>query len=405
MKILIFLYGLSALTAQSEASVTPHEPTTSFSRRAGAPTQSVVSKNFSTQVLVLLAKHQGEVRVESPSGRLRLLAQGVEVDLGDEALIRAIPNSTQVSIGGISVPAQSTQLENTQAPYLIQVGGFFYRGPLKIGADGKQIFLVAELPLETYLKGTVGAEMPSHWEPEALKAQAVASRTYALTRLQTPKSPWYHIESNIEDQVFQSDFPTNRRVDTAVDSTAGLYLKKGLSPAANEKETPLKTFFHSRCGGQTETPAGAWASNENKNASKSVVCPHCRTQPGQWALEFPLAALSRALGLGPLGTQSVRVASLQRTPSGRVQSISFGLGDQIASLTGEEFRARVGYTRLKSTLFGVEAKQGRLLLKGAGAGHGVGMCQFGAQHMAKAGRTYDQILKYYYPLSRFGRLQ
>ena len=151
---------------------------------------------------------------------------------------------------------------------------------------------------------------------------------------------------------------------------------------------PIEAYFHSSCGGRTET--GLQALQRDLPYLQAVTCP-CGKQPAtQWSTSLSAKELEEVLGREARG--DVRV--LARTSTGRVRRLSVGS----RTLEGVEFRQRFGYERVRSLLFEVTADgKGGVRLVGRGFGHGAGLCQWGAKLMADAGKRYQEILLHYYP--------
>ncbi|NBT59044.1 SpoIID/LytB domain-containing protein, partial [bacterium] len=149
------------------------------------------------------------------------------------------------------------------------------RGALKWTRNGQMFSVVNYLGLDDYLLGTLGSEMSPSWEIEALKAQAVASRTYALYMIKHPKHSDYDLERSTQDQVYGGVEAEHPRVREAIQATSGEVL--------SFKDQPIKAFFHSRCGGSTETPGFVWNHHQGY-PQKKVACPYCLKNP--FALYF-----------------------------------------------------------------------------------------------------------------------
>lgn len=246
------------------------------------------------------------------------------------------------------------------------------------------------LPFDEYLTGVLAAEMPPGFQGEALKAQAVASRTYALRRHRGFGGPGCtrHPGADLCDdpthcQGYRS--PESLRAEwgedferrwtalaSAVDATRHLFLTYGAAVA--------DAVFHSTCGGHTAAAEELWGTQVPYLAG--VPCEYCQISPHyRRTVRFDLAEAGRRL---KLDFASVR----RRTPSGRAAEVvlagrSVGGGDASMNL------------ELGSSL--VEALGGELVVTVRGRGHGVGLCQWGAEGQARLGRTFREILRYYYP--------
>jgi stage II sporulation protein D len=253
---------------------------------------------------------------------------------------------------------------------------------VRVSADRGE---VAELRLEDYVAGVVAGEMPAGFPPEALKAQAVAARSYALTRkidAQAAGRAW-DIGAGVLAQVFSRTASPAARA--AADATAGEVLAIGMEP--------VEAYFHASCGGRTE--GGLAALGRDLPYLAPVECGRCERAPGvRWTLRLSARELAKAVGLGGAAT-GARVAA--RTPTGRAEKIEVQAGDRKATLAAVDLRQRLGFSRLPSLAFEVRPAEGGFVLEGRGQGHGAGLCQWGAAGLAAEGKTYREILAHYYP--------
>lgn len=273
----------------------------------------------------------------------------------------------------------------------IAIGDKLVRGAVEVLPHGAGLLAVNELPMETYLAAVLGSEMPPSFEPEALKAQAVAARTYAVGKKIAAEGQPFHLGATVLAQVYGGVHREDPRTRAAVEATAGEVLVFDHEPA--------EAYFFSSCGGRTEV--GAEALGRPLPYLASVECPEAKDTPGaHWTLRLDGAELGRRLGLGRV----VALAIETRTPSGRVRTVTVSTAAGTRRITGVELRRRVGYAALKSLAFEVARDGDTFVFRGRGSGHGAGMCQWGAQAAAKAGWTWRQILAHYYPGARVVRM-
>jgi stage II sporulation protein D len=292
--------------------------------------------------------------------------------------------------------------------------------------------VVTALDLERYLKGVLPSEMPAKWPIEALKAQAVASRTYAMNIREERAQEKFHVDDTVHHQVYSIEkfLAVNQadreKVERAISETSGQVMR-------DQSGRVYKTFFHSDCGGVTEDPKNVWGVGSPLGRVRDE---RCAVNPlSEWSIEVSHTELEKKLrGEFGLASQS-RLASLQvgsRTESGRVHELLFhfsginsSAGDKanvasrtvgefltgplamaaemgMRALNAQDFRKFFGFNRVKSTQFSIEPMAGsgpstKYLVRGRGHGHGVGMCQKGARFMALAGSDHRAILDRYYP--------
>jgi stage II sporulation protein D len=243
------------------------------------------------------------------------------------------------------------------------------------------------LPMEDYVAAVIGGEMPPSFPPEALKAQAVAARTFAVGKKLEAREQGldFDLGATVLDQVYPGAGRADPRARSAAEATAGEVLVKD--------RRPIEAYFHSTCGGRTER--GADALGRDLSYLASVPCVRCQGSPSwRWTLRIPAAELGSLAGLARPAS-AVRV--LRATSTGRAARIAVESGGEKAVLDGAEFRRRLGYDRLPSLAFSVRASGGAFTFSGQGKGHGAGMCQWGAAGRARAGDDHRAILAKYYP--------
>jgi stage II sporulation protein D len=252
---------------------------------------------------------------------------------------------------------------------------------------------VLELRLEDYVAGVVAGEMPASFPAEALKAQAVAARSYALTRkieAQVAGRAW-DIGSGVLAQVFAREKP-HAAARAATDGTHGEVLAVGMDP--------VEAYFHSACGGRTE--GGLAALGRDFPYLTSVECGRCRAAPSDvWRVRIEATELARVAGL-PGKATAARVAA--RSPSTRAARIDIEAGERRATVAAADLRQRLGFSRLPSLAFDVNSEKDGFAFYGRGSGHGAGLCQWGAAGFAREGKGYREILLHYYPGTEIVRM-
>lgn len=287
---------------------------------------------------------------------------------------------------------------------IASLGGFIlfndhaYRTRLTIIPQGASCEIVNTVDLEKYVAGVIAREMSPHWPIEALKAQAVAARSYALFQIRAARGKDYDLENTTQDQVYEGSSAESVRTIQATEATRSLALVYG--------ESALKAFFHANCGGITEVPELVWGGEVK--AFRAVVCPYHQKARDRLTWSAVLSkrqiesALRRIAGLLPGGFR--RLASLEAgapDQSRRLSdvSVSDGSGNNVL-ISANTFRAAIGNKLLKSTAFHIHRDSAGYRIDGEGNGHGVGLCQVGARAMAEEGKTFRQILRFYYPLAK-----
>jgi stage II sporulation protein D len=271
-----------------------------------------------------------------------------------------------------------------------QVLGRSLRGGVELRCGTAGWTVINELPVEEYLAAVLGGEMSPSFPLEALKAQAIAARTYALQKKLEARAQGRacHLGATALSQVYKGLESEDPRTREAVLATRGQILSQGM--------VPVEAYFHASCGGRTE--AGLSALGRDLPYLKSVSCPCGGHSPlAHWKLALSRDELSEALRRIAPGLHLKGIKVSQRTSSGRVRTVVLETDHAPISLTAVEFRKAVGYTRLPSLWFDVDADGSQITFAGRGAGHGAGLCQWGARIQAEHGSDYRQILSYYYP--------
>lgn len=296
----------------------------------------------------------------------------------------------------------------------VRVNGRPYRGRLDLLRDRTGLTVANRLGFESYLAGVVSAEMGRRGpqEVEALRAQAVVSRTYAQRGLGRRKAQGFDLYASVADQAYGGMAAETPEGNEAVGSTRGLMLGYG--------GAPIDAFFYSTCGGRTAeaTEVFRFAARPYLRSISDLAgngAAYCSISPRyrwreEWSGEALRATLSRTLppvaGIDPSQVRQVRdVRVVARTRSGRVGELTVSLAGTAIAVAGpavrQVLRAPSGEL-LRSNAFtlresGDGSRVTRLVAEGAGAGHGVGMCQWGAVGRARAGQTYQEILAAYFP--------
>jgi len=354
----------------------------------------VASRNESESALpaesirVAILKNAPGVTVDG-DGIIATRENGAAVALTPPVLIK--PGRNAVMVDGIAY--KRLTFAGASALY---VNGKPYRGVTEASPGEKGILVVNELPLEEYLVGLINCEISSAWPIEAVKAQAVIARTYALNRKQARSTSFYHLESSVIDQVYDGCEIEDSRARRGVSDTAGEVL--------SYHGAVIQAFYHSNCGGRTEASEHVWGKRLPYLAG--VDCTYCLTSPSSsWELKITLNELEdrlKAAGFKVSGVTNIQPGT--RNNRGRLKHVVVVSARDKISLTGDQFRKIVGYGAVKSTNFTVRVENGEALFSGLGNGHGVGLCQWGAKQRALDGFGYDEILSYYYPGTGLSKL-
>ena len=268
-----------------------------------------------------------------------------------------------------------------------------FRGEVTIirTADNR-ITIINDINVEEYIKGVLYHEVSHYWPMEALKAQAVAARTYALYSI-NPSGKSYDVTNDIYSQVYGGRDSERYRTDLAVNYTKGQVL------TYNNKIIPA--YFHATCGGMTEDAGQLW-NLPDIPPFRSVPCSFCANSPHfHWKRNFRIRDIQDALKLHGYKVGSIKdISIVDRDRSERIDHLKITQKNgQELIIKGKDFRDVMGPNVIDSNNYEIVMHGYYVDLIGKGWGHGVGMCQWGAFGMAKQQFNYAQILAYYYPQS------
>ncbi len=275
-------------------------------------------------------------------------------------------------------------------PEAIMINGRIFRGNMEfIRTSENKLLVVNYVGLEPYIQGILYHEISHYWPQEALEAQAIISRTYALYQLQENSLKDFDLTSDIYSQVYGGQTSERYRTNKAVEATKGkvLFYQGRLIPS----------YFHATCGGHTEEAAELW--NINLAPLRGVVCGFCKDSPHfNWHGDLKLKTIEEALAAGGFKIKDIKSIDIEsRDRSGRITNLMISSGAKTIKIPAKDFRSLIGPNIIKSTNFSVNVVNHDAVFEGVGWGHGVGLCQWGAYLMSKQGSKAEEILKYYYP--------
>ena len=338
----------------------------------GSSKNATLTNLFTNQIITKLNKQEAYI---------------VENHLGLISLFNKLTNKTT---GAFTGPVVLNAEENG----FVFCNKKYYRGKLIISAnkDLKNITIINNVNLEDYLLSVVPAEMPNHWHKEALKAQTVAARTYALGFLGRRKNKGYDLEATVEDQVYSGILSERNDTTLAVRETKDEIL-------TDEFNRPIIALYHSSGGGYTDSIENLW---EKDDVKPSV---HIQPRPDydddsphfKWHRKYKVQDINNILSRLGIG-EIKEIIIISRTPANRVMKLEIKGTTGNTSLRGEEFRK---YLKLPSSKFNFVIKNEDILFAGSGFGHGLGLSQWGSKALAEKGFTYKEILAHYYPETMF----
>ena len=281
----------------------------------------------------------------------------------------------------------------------LSLDGRRYRGALELRHKSGGLTAVNIVPVDGYLRSVVPEEMPVDWPAEAIKAQSVAARSFALASRGRHASEGYDLCTTTHCQLYTCTTAEKSASNAAIKATRGEVLTYG--------GKPIEALFHTDSGGMTENSEDVWGSHvPYLRAAKDTPA---KTMPWTKAisradLERKLAAKGhdigkvRSLVLSPL---AIGRSAKDRTASGRVKTMTVKGTKGTATLSGTTWRSLLG---LKSTLFDAKLAKDMVTFTGYGSGHGLGISQWGAERMAAKGASYAEILHHYYTGTKMQQL-
>lgn len=290
----------------------------------------------------------------------------------------------QATSGGVALDRWRSSLfwiEPT-AKGFVYIGDNWYRGRTLVVPSEKGLTVVNWVDLEEYLYSVIGGEMDRKWPIEALKAQAIAARTYALYEREKRRSnPIYDLGDTPDRwQIYQGVKSESPTTYAAVDATSGKVL--------TYKNQIILSVFHACSGGHTENSEDVWGSRE----------PYLRAVP-DFDQNIRECNWVRTVSPTEISTQIPEVGNVKQiipestSRFGSVKALKI-VGDKGEKLlTGENVRTAL---KLKSTRFTISNENSGFTLRGLGYGHALGMSQWGAYNLALRGYNHLQILNYYY---------
>ena len=272
----------------------------------------------------------------------------------------------------------------------VYIGDRWYRGRVLVMPSSSGLLAINYVDIEAYLYSVLGGEMPTNWPLQALQAQAVAARSYALYKRQNASNTLYDVGGTTTWQVYRGVVDETATTHAAVDATTGQVLTYG--------GQIIEAVFHSSSGGYTENVEDVWTQ----------PLPYLRGVKDfdegapvyQWVESFSADQFRQRIpGVGNL----IAAVPERTTPRGRVVTMRLqgNLGTRV--LSGDELRRALG---LRSTLFSLNIVEGGgVEVYGRGFGHGIGLSQWGAYNLAAQGADYRQILAHYYRDTALARIQ
>ena len=354
--------------------------------------EHTIRLGLTDSALVLSIRSSSSFFLELPSGKRLKIAGKVMVKRQGEKLFlntRAIDASVVSVQGGNKVynvkvfsRTDNSSIQKTEKEWTV-------RGSLEIHRVSSGLAVVNQIPLETYVAGVVSGEVSPKWPLEALKAQAVAARTYVLYKQVKNQEQPFDVFASVQDQVYHGHAARHDSVIRAIEQTKG--------QVVTYDRHPIYAAYSSTAAGPTEDALYVWALD--LPYLKGVDCPFDDQAPRyNWQTSFTFEYLEKQLRKEGYTVGAVATLTPYTfTPSGRVDRVRLLHSRGEIILRGQDLRRIVGYSKIFSTNFSIRSMGAKVEIVGHGAGHAVGMCQWGMREMAELGYDYQSILRHYYP--------
>ncbi|MDO5041214.1 MAG: SpoIID/LytB domain-containing protein [Peptoniphilus sp.] len=262
-----------------------------------------------------------------------------------------------------------------------------YRGYITFIENKDKVDVINYIELEDYLKGVVPKEISPSSHEEALKSQAIVARSFAMANKNKYIKQGYNLNDTTACQVYGGQSAEKEKSTKAVTDTAGI--------VAMYDGKVANTIYGASSGGFISDASEVWGG-------KPIAYMTAKEDPHsplyEWEFKTSKSSLDSLLKKSEyLSGSLVSIEISEYDSSGRAKSIEIVGTEGVKTITGSKFRALLGNTKVKSTLFEIQFMEDSYVLKGSGYGHGVGLSQMGAMEMAKKGFTYEEILSFYFP--------
>ncbi len=304
--------------------------------------------------------------------RVRLFSQEqpsairVTTETGETVNLDARNIKVYRSIGPVAIQRGSS--ETVRIPY-----------PIEVSTRNGTLLIVTDLPREDYVAAILAGESAGFRSDESLKAMAVAARTYAVHFAHRHQSEGFDFCDSTHCQDFRITAVSDR-------------LRKAVAATSEEllryDGQPIPAYYHQDCGGVPE-PFAPYLRQ-----LRDTFCTYQGRR--NWSASLTTSDVQAALG----SPDVYRIEVTERTDSGRARRLRIS-GADTRVMSAEDFRLaigrRLGWDKIRSDLYEVRMRDNRFVFEGYGSGHGLGLCQSGAEVMGEQGYSYREILAYYYP--------
>lgn len=309
---------------------------------------------------------------------------------------KVLPQEWGVQIGKREYKVFGVRIQPQRSPSIF-INGRKFRGAVDIiRTENVALTAINYVEIDEYVQGVLYNEVAPWWPMEALKAQAIVARSFALYQVRQNQTKEYDLVSTIYSQVYGGKTSERGRTSKAVALTKNEVLSFG--------NKLLPAFYHATCAGHTLDASGLW--NIKIVPLRGRECAFCTRSPHyQWKAKFSLDEIGKSLEKANISVGQIQaIKVIERDVSGRIIDLEISSSKGVLKLDANRFRLAVGPNSLRSTHFVPEIKGNKVYFNGFGWGHGVGMCQWGAFFMSRKGFSAEEILKYYYPQSKIDKM-
>ena len=350
-----------------------------------------------TQIITILIEgRQKTLNVSSPGGMTAVdMQSGRKVFFPKGSSYRVTPVPGGIDIRGEGFSDMFRLIPKGES---VRVNGRAFRGGIILRKDGSLLSAINEVEVEDYLRGVLPRELSPAWNEDALKAQAVVSRTYIMANLGRFAKQGYDLTSCENSQVYGGLDCEQNTTSEAVRATAGEVLKY--------RGEIARAYFHADAAGHTESPEFVWGSSEPPPYLKGRREPVRNETPySSWEYEIGFEELARVLEKNDYKTGRIkRVVARGKTGAGRVKNFMLYSETGKTEIKSGKFRTMLGGRNIKSTkIQNIINGRKSVVFKGSRWGHGVGMSQWGAKELAEKGWDYKKILRLYFPGTRIAK--
>jgi len=310
---------------------------------------------------------------------------------------KVVPGASGIKIGEDNFNIYGLRIQPSRSP-AIYLNGRRFRGAVDIIRQSDNTLLaINHVDVEEYIQGVLYHEVAPWWPMEALKAQAIVARSFALYQARVNARRDYDLVSTVYSQVYGGRTSERGRTSKAVRLTKNQVL--------TYKNKLVPTFYHATCAGHTENANNLWKVNILPLRGRE--CQFCRRSPHfSWKKKLSLKGIEEALEKANFKVGLIEAIKIvDRDVSGRISELEIISEQGKLKVGANRFRLAVGPNLIRSTNFTLEIKKRRAYFEGFGWGHGVGMCQWGAFFMSRESYNAQQILGYYYPESKIKKIE